>query len=266
MSNTVNNRQPIAAGNWKMNLDISGGRELATGLNNALAGKSLNCQVIVCPANLSLGAVSATLNSPAGKSPVKLGGQNLYPAESGAFTGENSAAGLKELGASYVILGHSERRTIFSEKDDFINQKNQFALDQGLTPIFCIGETLEEREAGKVEAVLEKQVTAGMKEISAPNAVKMVLAYEPVWAIGTGKTATPGDAQAAHLFIRQLLGKLYDESTAAQIRILYGGSVKPDNITELISQPDIDGGLVGGASLKLDSFMGIIEGIDESAA
>ena len=248
-------RKKIIAGNWKMNLGSpAGARELAWGLVEKLGGNE-DVDIVLCPPATALAAVvDATA-----KSKLEVGAQNLYPAAAGAYTGELSPQFVYDVGARYVILGHSERRQYFKETDAFINEKVKFALAGGLIPILCCGETEAEREKGETEAVVERHVRGGLAEISSDDAVKMVLAYEPVWAIGTGKTATKEQAQAVHAFIRGLLAKLYDSSVADKIRIQYGGSVKADNAKELLTQPDIDGALVGGASLKAESFVGIVQ-------
>ncbi len=188
-----------------------------------------------------------------------LGAQNMHEAESGAYTGEISAAMIQSTGSQYVILGHSERRTIFKESDDLINKKLKAALKSGLKPIFCIGETLEEREKNITNDVLKRQVAVGLDGISESELENIIIAYEPVWAIGTGRTATPAQAEDAHNFIRNLIKDKYSKNAAENIIIQYGGSVKPDNSGELLSQPDIDGALVGGACLKADSFIAIIK-------
>ena len=248
-------RKKVIAGNWKMHLDIAGSIDLVSGLKNALNGKTLNCIAIVCPPFTNL----ETVNTLVKDSPIKLGAQNMHNEESGAFTGEISSSMLKSVGCQYVILGHSERRTIFHESDAFINIKIKKALVSGLLPIFCIGETLEEREGGITFDVIKKQVVGGLSGITADDMQKIIIAYEPVWAIGTGKTASPAQAQEVHAFIRKLVAELYNASIADGIIIQYGGSVKPDNAQELLHMPDIDGALVGGACLKADSFAKIIE-------
>ncbi len=248
-------RKKVIAGNWKMNNDIGGTAKLISELKKELTQTSVKCDVIICPPFTSLDTASAMIK----ESVIKLGAQNMYHEESGAFTGEISASMLKSVGCDYVILGHSERRTIFGETDELINLKIKKAISGGLTPIFCFGETLEEREGGITEKVIERQVKNGLKDISAENSTEMILAYEPVWAIGTGKTATPQQAQDIHAFIRNILSEIYSSEIAAKVVIQYGGSVKADNASELLSCPDIDGALVGGACLKADSFMGIIK-------
>lgn len=247
-------RRKVIAGNWKMNKNIGESASLVSDLKNLLSSVSVNADVIVCPPYTSLDTVNALVKG----SDVKLGAQNMYFEESGAYTGEISAEMLKSAGCEYVILGHSERRTIFGESDETINRKIKKALSAGLKPIFCIGETLEERESGVTNSVIKTQVEGGLKDVSADDMKNIIIAYEPVWAIGTGKTATPAQAQEVHQFVRILVNGLYDEKVADAIVIQYGGSMKPENAKELLSQPDIDGGLIGGACLKADSFMAII--------
>jgi triosephosphate isomerase len=247
-------RKKVIAGNWKMNNDLSESKNLISKLAEALAGKSVNCDVIICPPFTSLSEASALVKG----TQIKLGAQNMYFEESGAFTGEISASMLKSAGCEFVILGHSERRTIFGESDQVINKKIKKALASGLKPIFCVGETLEEREGNITNQVIERQVKEGLKDLSADDMKTIIVAYEPVWAIGTGKTATPAQAEEVHDFIRTQVKNLFNAEVADNIVIQYGGSVKADNAKELLSQKDIDGALVGGACLKADSFMGII--------
>lgn len=248
-------RIPIIAGNWKMYKGApKEAAELAGGLLIEL--KALEkVEVVLCPPFTAIPAVYQAVRD----SKIGLGAQNIYPEAQGAFTGEISAEFLRELGCTYCILGHSERRTIFKEPDELINKKVQFVLNTGLRPILCCGETEAEREKGVTEDVVKRQLTKGLEGISAEKVLQVVVAYEPVWAIGTGKTAKSEDAEAVHRFIRNLLSELYGAKVAESIRIQYGGSVKPDNAAELMSQPNIDGALVGGASLKVDSFVGIIQ-------
>ena len=251
--------RPLVAGNWKMNLNLAQVRELVGGIRDGLAelGTASNkVETAICPPAIYL--------FPAAKysegSEIQLGAQNLYHEAQGAFTGEISAAMVAETGARYVILGHSERRhTIGHHEDDqMINCKVKAAQGAGLCPILCVGETLSEREAGQTMDVLTFQITADLIGVDLKSADQLVVAYEPVWAIGTGKVATVEQAQEAHAHLRQLLRGLYGK-LADEIRILYGGSMKPDNAGELTGQPDVDGGLIGGASLKADSFLGIIK-------
>ena len=214
-----------------------------------------NVEIVVCPPFISLHAVKDVLAG----SRIELGAQNVYWEKSGAFTGEVSAPMLKSVGCAYVIIGHSERRTYFAETDETVNKRIFAALAEGLKPIVCVGETLEERESGKTFEVIKRQIEGGLANLSVEQMASVVIAYEPVWAIGTGRTATPAQAQEVHAFIRKLLNDIFGQTTAEATRIQYGGSVKPDNAAELMSQPDIDGALVGGASLKADSFEKIIK-------
>jgi len=211
--------------------------------------------VVVCPPFISLFAVAEVIKG----TNIGLGAQNLYWEKSGAFTGEVSAPMLKSVGCSYVIIGHSERRMYFHETEVTVNKKIFAALAEGLSPIVCVGETLEVREKSETFDVVRRQVTGGLEKLSPEQMQKIVIAYEPVWAIGTGKTATPQQAQEVHGFIRTLLTEMFGKAIAEEVRIQYGGSVKPENVTELMNQPDIDGALVGGASLKADSFEKIIK-------
>jgi len=247
-------RKLIIAGNWKLNNGEKEAVELVTALRNDLVDVN-TVDIVVCPVFTVLPVVHDVLL----ESNIGLGAQNMFWENSGAFTGEISAPMLKDIGVQYVIIGHSERRQYFKETDEMVNKKVKAALMHGLTPIVCVGEVLEEREADKTFEVIERQCRGGLSGLSSDEVQKIVLAYEPVWAIGTGKTATPQQAQDVHKFIRDLLVKLYSDATAQSIRIQYGGSVKPDNSAQLMSQPDIDGALVGGASLKADSFSEIIK-------
>jgi len=249
-------RKIIIAGNWKMNNDLKESEKLIVELKNLLQNEKPNCIVIVCPPFTSLSEASKLLKG----SQIKLGAQNMHFEENGAFTGEVSTSMLKSVGCEYVILGHSERRHIFGESNEMINKKIKKALSAGLKPIFCVGELLEERENGTTNDVVKKQILKGLAEISADDMKNIIVAYEPVWAIGTGKTASPAQAQEVHEFIRDLIEITYSLEIANDLVIQYGGSVKPDNAKELISQKDIDGALVGGACLKADSFVGIIKG------
>ncbi len=248
-------RKKVIAGNWKMNNNLSGAVELISGIKNGLADFEPQADMIICPPYISLETAAALIKD----TPIKLGAQNMYFEDSGAYTGEVSAEMLKSVGCEYVILGHSERRTIFNESDETINKKVKKALAGGLKPIFCIGETLEERESGVTNKVVEKQVRDGLQDISESDLANVIVAYEPVWAIGTGKTATPEQAQEVHEFIRNLIKELYSENAAQNLVIQYGGSVKPANAKELLSQNDIDGALVGGACLQPDSFLDIVK-------
>jgi triosephosphate isomerase (TIM) len=248
-------RKRFIAGNWKLNLTIEEGVALVQGLAKAIAAdaKSSQVEVAVAPTALALHAVAQAAKGTA----VGISGQNAFWEEKGAFTGEMSASFLKNAGAKYVILGHSERRQYFGETDQTINKRLKAVLAQGLVPILCIGETLSERDGGKLEEVLTRQIHGSLDGLSAAQLETLVVAYEPVWAIGTGRTATTAQAQEAHAFIRGVLRKLLGD-LAERVRIQYGGSVKPDNAKELLSQPDVDGALVGGASLKLADFTAII--------
>lgn len=249
-------RKYVIAGNWKMNNDLKESEKLIVELKNLLQNEKPNCDVIVCPPFTSLSEAAKLLKG----TQIKLGAQNMHFEDSGAFTGEVSASMLISVGCEYVILGHSERRNIFGENDEMINKKIKKALSVGLKPIFCVGELLEERENGSTNEVVKRQILRGLKGISDDEMKKIIIAYEPVWAIGTGKTASPAQAQAVHEFIRDLIEIEYSLETANDVTIQYGGSVKPENANELISQKDIDGALVGGACLKADSFLGIIKG------
>lgn len=244
-------RRPLMAGNWKMHKTISEAVDLAKKLKAAAPAASPDREALVCPPFTAIAAVAEALRG----SGVSVGAQNMSDNLQGAFTGEVSPAMAKDAGAAFVILGHSERRSLYGETDAFINRKTLLALGQGLTPIVCVGETLAEREAGRTLAVVETQVRGSLAGLTAAQMEQTVVAYEPVWAIGTGKTASPEQAQEVHAMIRELLGRLQTAGSAAKVRILYGGSVKPDNVDALMSQPDIDGGLVGGASLKAEDFI-----------
>ena len=246
-------RRKVIAGNWKMNMNLFQSQKLVSEIINGL-GKDNKAEVILCPPFTSLNEVSLLIKN----TQLKLGSQNMYYEESGAFTGEISADMLKSVGCEYVILGHSERRAIFNERDELINKKIKTALAKNIKPIFCIGELLEQRESGETMKVVSSQLNYGLDGITPDQMKNIIIAYEPVWAIGTGKTATPQQAQEVHSFIRELVAKKFSSSIAENLIIQYGGSVKPDNSGELLSQKDIDGALVGGACLKSDSFLGII--------
>jgi len=248
-------RKKVIAGNWKMNNDLSESQNLITRLTSGLSNLKINCEVIICPPFTSLSEANTLIKNTI----VKLGAQNVYLEDSGAYTGEISPSMLKSVGCEYVIIGHSERRTIFKETNGEINKKIKKSLEHGLKVIFCVGETLEEREKNITNDVVKKQVTEGLRDISEKDMSNIIIAYEPVWAIGTGRNATPQQAQDVHLFIRKLIEDAYSTSTAENLTIQYGGSVKPDNAKELLSQPDIDGALVGGACLKAESFIEIIK-------
>jgi triosephosphate isomerase len=248
-------RIPIIAGNWKLFKTSSEALELVTGIM-PLVKDTKGVEIVVAPVFTVLSRVRDLLAG----SNVRLSAQNCYWEEEGAFTGEVSPKMLLDAGCSHVIIGHSERRQYFGETDATVNRKIKAAIAAGLTVLFCIGETLAERESGKTFDVLKRQVTGGLEGIPEADLAKLVIAYEPVWAIGTGKTASDEQAQEAHAFIRPELANLYGQAAATAMRILYGGSVKPENIRGLIAQPDIDGALVGGASLKADSFAAIVNG------
>jgi triosephosphate isomerase (TIM) len=249
-------RRPFIAGNWKMTQNRASAVALAEGLAKATAGIE-GVDIAVCPPSCYLDAVGRAIAG----SKVALGAQNMYHEKEGAFTGEMSAAMLCDLGCKYVILGHSERRHILGETDAAINKKVHAALAAGLTPIVCVGELLAEREAGKTLAVIRTQFDGSLAGLTAEQLAKLVIAYEPVWAIGTGKVATPQQAEEVHLDLRKLMAERYNQNVAEKVCIQYGGSVKPDNAAILLGQPNIDGALVGGASLKVDQFLGIIAGV-----
>ena len=246
-------RKALMAGNWKMHKTTEEARLLAEQVA-AATPKAADREVLLAPPFTALGAVSEAVKG----TDIIVAGQNVCWEEQGAFTGEISPAMLRDMGATAAIVGHSERRQIFMESDEMINQRLLGGLNQGLTMLLCIGETLEERESGQTLAVLERQIRAGLAEVSSALMNQVVIAYEPVWAIGTGRTASTEQAQEAHAFIRKLATDLYEKDIADGLRILYGGSVKPANIDELMAQPDIDGALVGGAALDADSFGRII--------
>lgn len=248
-------RRPFIAGNWKMNLNRASAVALAEGVAKESA-KVEGADLAVCPPSCYLDAVGKALAG----SKVALGAQNMYFEKDGAFTGELSAAMLLDLGCKYVILGHSERRHILGETDAIINKKTVAALAAGLIPIVCVGELLSEREAGQTMAVIQRQFDGSLAGISADQMKTIVIAYEPVWAIGTGKVATPQQAEEVHLGLRKLVAQRYNTGIADVVRMQYGGSVKPDNAAELLKQPNIDGALVGGAALKVDQFLGIVAG------
>ena len=245
-------RRPLIAGNWKMNTDTASGVALATAIAERAADFG-DVDLLVCPPSVYLSAVSEAL----GGSGVALGAQNMYHETSGAFTGEVSAAMLLDVGASSVILGHSERRHILGETNTDVHRKTLAALAGGLTPIVCVGELLEEREAGNTQSVIRSQFEGSLASLSPDQMTAVVIAYEPVWAIGTGKVATPDQAEEVHADLRLLISERYNNEVAGQVRILYGGSVKPDNAADLLGQSNIDGALIGGASLKADDFLAI---------
>ena len=245
-------RKPLIAGNWKMNTTAASGAELAAAVA-AGAGDLDAVDLLVCPPSVYLAAVKSAV----GDAAVAVGAQNMYHEASGAFTGELSADMLKDVGCTYVILGHSERRHILGESDADVNKKTLAALAAGLIPVVCVGELLEEREAGKTAEVIRTQVEGSLAGLTNEQMAGTVIAYEPVWAIGTGKVATPEQAEEVHADLRKLIAERYNAATADAVRILYGGSVKPDNATELLGQADVDGALIGGASLKAGDFLAI---------
>ena len=248
-------RPKIIAGNWKMNKDLDDSVGLLQGIKSASSDFPPGVKVIVCPPFTSLAVAQRILEG----TQVGLGAQNMYAEDEGAFTGEISAKMLKSVGCRYVIVGHSERRQYFAETNDLINKKARKALASGLIPIICVGETLEEREKNLTEKVVSVQTKGVLKEMAVADVEKSIIAYEPVWAIGTGKTATLEQAEEVHQLIRKLIGQLHTWATAEKVVIQYGGSVKPENAKTLLSQPNIDGALVGGACLKADSFSQIVK-------
>jgi triosephosphate isomerase (TIM) len=247
-------RDLIFAGNWKMNMTIKEALELVNGLKRELVDIE-EAKIVVAPPATALSPVSDALLD----SNISLSAQNVYSKISGAYTGEISVLMAKDAGCKYTIIGHSERRKYFNEDDASVNQKIRLALDNGLEVIFCIGESLEEREAGKMEDIVKSQLLGGLIDITKEDLAGIIIAYEPVWAIGTGKNATPEEAQEVHALIRAELAKKYDQETAKSISVLYGGSVNPDNIEDLMQEEDLDGVLVGGASLKIESFSDIVK-------
>lgn len=246
-------RKPILAGNWKMNKTSAEARELASKLIPLVSGAK-DREIVLSPTFTSLAAVADAIKG----TNVSLAAQNMHWEDKGAFTGEISAEMLLDLGCKYVIIGHSERRQYFGETDELVNKKVKQALKKGLLPIMCCGETLTEREAGKLNEVINRQVTGGLRDVSADDMKKIVIAYEPVWAIGTGKTATPEQANEVHALIRRTVMSLYTAEISEGLRIQYGGSVTPENVSALMAKPDIDGALVGGASLKPESFAALV--------
>ena len=247
------NRKPIIAANWKMNKTVTETVQFIEKFENLVGGSS-SIDIAIAPAFIALPVSKELLINSA---TTTLAAQNCHFEESGAFTGEISIGMLKDIGVDYVIIGHSERRAIFGENDALINAKAKSLHSAGVNPIFCIGETLEERDGGEIESVLRRQLEEGLKDLDSENMIETVIAYEPVWAIGTGRTATPEQAQEAHAFTRSVIREILGDSVADQIRIQYGGSVKPDNTKELMEQEDVDGALVGGASLDPKSFADI---------
>ena len=246
-------RPPLIAGNWKMNGLIKDSRDLAQGLAREI-GRDDGPEVVVCPPFLALAAVREAL----GEGRIRLGAQDLHWESKGAYTGEISPPMLKDVGCTHAIIGHSERRHIMGETHEMVNKKVKAALAAGLTPIVCVGELLEERNMGVTREVIERQVTKGLDGLSADDWARLVVAYEPVWAIGTGKTATPRQASEVHHYVRKLAAQKAGPAVGENLRILYGGSVTPENVKELMAEEDIDGALVGGASLKVESFVKIV--------
>ena len=247
-------RQPIIAGNWKMYKTGPESRDFIKRFKSLVEGVQ-HCEIVISPPFTSLALLGPELTGTG----ISLGAQSMHWEAQGAYTGEISPLMLKAAGCKYVILGHSERREYFGESDEIINRKIKAAMQHGLIPIFCVGEKLEEREAGITRQVIETKLTGGLQGLNGSDAGGIVIAYEPVWAIGTGKTASANDAEEVIKFIREVLGRLYDVKVAQQVRIQYGGSVKPDNAAELMAMPNIDGALVGGASLEPDSFAQIVK-------
>jgi len=247
-------RTPVIAGNWKMNMTVSEATELVKKIFYGHRHPG-NVEVIVAPPLTALYKVAEVLRD----SYISVAAQNIYFEDKGAFTGEVSAPFIKEAGGDYVIIGHSERRQYFGETDESVNLKTKAAYRHELIPIVCVGETLEERESGRLESVIEQQVKGGLDGLTSSEAKDLIVAYEPVWAIGTGKTATPDQAEEVHRFIRGILIDLFGSDVSENIRILYGGSMKPSNAKDLISLPNIDGGLIGGAALLAEDFIGIIK-------
>jgi triosephosphate isomerase len=251
-------RKKIVAGNWKMNMTLSEGLSFARSVDQYFREKpSRESGVILCTPFIHLPSVAEIVKN----GTTGLGAQNCASESSGAYTGEVSASMISSTGAEYVIIGHSERRTYYHEDDKILNKKTQLALTSGLKVIFCCGEVKEEREEGRHFEVVERQLEDGLFSLSAEEMKKIIIAYEPVWAIGTGLTATPEQAQEMHMYIRKLIGEKYGEITATDTTILYGGSCKPSNAAEIFSKPDVDGGLIGGASLKLEDFVAIVEAL-----
>ncbi len=247
-------RKTLIAGNWKLNKTIREAIDLVTLLKRQL-GDLQNVDIVVCPPYTALSEAAEILS----ESDIQLGAQDLYWEEKGAFTGEISGSMIKEAGAQFVIIGHSERRQFFHETNETVNKKTKAALKNNLTPIVCVGEMLSERENGKTFQIIQSQFAGAFSHFTAEEMKKLVIAYEPVWAIGTGKVATPQQAEEVHAFIRKEISKAFGDEVAAGLRILYGGSVKPDNISSLMNEPDIDGALVGGASLEAAQFSDIVK-------
>ena len=248
-------RKPLIAGNWKMNKTISEALELANGIKRSCLDLTESVDIVLCPPFTALSEVAEVLTD----SDIKLGAQDMHWQESGAYTGEISAVMLKDLGCSFVIIGHSERRQYFGETNEAVNKKIKAALKLDLSPIVCMGETLQERQKDKTFDVVRNHTEGALVDIDAKDMLKVTVAYEPVWAIGTGVNAKPEQAEVVQEFIRDLIEKRYNREVSETIRILYGGSIKPENFKDLIAQQDLDGGLVGGASLEIDSFVKIVK-------
>ena len=250
---TQSNRKPFVGGNWKMNTNAAEATDLIGRVSSGLKGDSVD--VAVFPPFVYLRETHCKSSG----SRILLGAQDCWYEPNGAFTGEISIEMLKDCGVASVLTGHSERRHVLGESDELVNLKTKAALAGGMIAVLCVGETLEQRENGQTDAINEAQIRAGLAGVSSADLASVVIAYEPVWAIGTGKTATPDDAQDAHVKIRALIATMYDQSAADSMRIIYGGSMKPGNANELMAMPDIDGGLIGGASLKAEDFLAIVE-------
>jgi len=247
-------RKPVIAGNWKMHNTISESLDLVRGIKDRIEDVT-GVEIVVAPVYTALAAVAAELKG----SNIGVSAQNIFWEEQGAFTGEIAPNMITDAGCTYAIIGHSERRQYFNETDETVNKRVRAALSAGLTPIMCVGETLEEREANKTLTVVETQIKGGLAGLSTEDLAKIIVAYEPVWAIGTGKTATPDQAQEVHQNIRAMITGIASDTIAENMRILYGGSVKPENVDALMAQPDIDGALVGGAALKADAFVRLVK-------
>ena len=246
-------RKPIIAGNWKMHKSVGEAIDFVTRLQNEI-GRVQGVEVVVAPSFVALAPIAESLKG----GNISLAAQDVFWEDKGAYTGEVSPLMLRDVGCKYAIIGHSERREHFGESDEMVNKKVKASLSHALSPIICVGESLQERERGETYNVVERQLKGGLEGVNVDAAPQIVIAYEPIWAIGTGKTASPEQAQEVQSFIRRLLGSIFSPSQANEIRIQYGGSVKPDNIDELMAQPDIDGALVGGASLDVDSLIKIV--------
>jgi triosephosphate isomerase len=247
-------RRSVFAGNWKMYKTVAEAVGLAQAIRAGLEREPTRHEVVVVPPFTALVPVSAAVKGSA----VALGAQDMHWEKEGAFTGEVSPLLLRDAGCTHVVLGHSERRQLFGETDEGVARKTRAAVDQGLTPIVCVGETLAEREGSRTLEVVERQVERALRGLTPAEVARIVIAYEPVWAIGTGRVATPEQAQEVHAFVRKQVSRSHGDTSAAEVRILYGGSVKPDNTAGLMAQPDLDGALVGGASLSADSFLKIV--------